>query len=77
MTMLDLNYISPKLMAAQGLEVTVPGTYDPKARASNAHMTLRNNRTVSDERSDQNRIRTPPLGGDNVEAETKKDIHAR
>jgi len=32
--MLDLNYISPKLIAAQGLQVTVPGTYDPKAKSS-------------------------------------------
>uniref|UniRef100_A0A0M3J6Z6 Serine/threonine-protein kinase mTOR (inferred by orthology to a human protein) n=1 Tax=Anisakis simplex TaxID=6269 RepID=A0A0M3J6Z6_ANISI len=30
LTSLDLNYVSPKLMKAQNLELAVPGTYDPK-----------------------------------------------
>uniref|UniRef100_F1KPT5 Serine/threonine-protein kinase TOR n=1 Tax=Ascaris suum TaxID=6253 RepID=F1KPT5_ASCSU len=29
LTSLDLNYVSPKLMKAQNLELAVPGTYDP------------------------------------------------
>lgn len=29
MSMLDLNYISPRLAKAQNLEIAVPGTYDP------------------------------------------------
>ncbi|MFH4981854.1 hypothetical protein AB6A40_008563 [Gnathostoma spinigerum] len=31
LTSLDLNYVSPKLMKAQNLELAVPGTYDPNA----------------------------------------------
>lgn len=31
MNTLDLNYISPELLKAQNLEVSVPGTYDPSS----------------------------------------------
>lgn len=31
MTTLDLNYISPRLVQAQNLEISIPGTYDPQS----------------------------------------------
>ena len=77
--MLDLNYISPKLMNAQNLEVVVPGTYDGTPNVSIPHHS-RNPHIASSIASgtlDKNSIDTPPAGSDHVKAAAKENIHER